>query len=56
MRSTRTNLVATAVAAALMISPIVIVLLAVLGTAIYIGLIEKHHGHASFPGTPISPN
>jgi hypothetical protein len=36
--------------------PVVVVLLAVLGTAIYIGLIEKHHGHASFPGTPVSPN
>ena len=36
--------------------PVVIVLLAVLGTAIYIALIEKHHGHASFPGAPISPN
>jgi len=36
--------------------PVIAVLLAVLGTAIYIAFIEKHHGHATFPGGPVSPN
>jgi hypothetical protein len=36
--------------------PVIAVLLAVLGTAIYIAFIEKHHGHATFPGAPVSPN
>jgi len=36
--------------------PVIAVLLAVLGTAIYIAFIEKHHGHADFPGPPpVSP-
>ncbi len=36
--------------------PVIIVLLGVLGTMIYIALIEKHHGHGTFPGGPVSPN
>lgn len=36
--------------------PVIIVLLGVLGMAVYIGLIEKHHGHGTFPGGPVSPN
>jgi hypothetical protein len=38
--------------------PVIAVLLAVLGTAIYIAFIEKHHGHANFPGPPppVSPS
>ena len=36
--------------------PVIAVLLAVLGTAIYIAFIEKHHGHATFPGGPVSPS
>ena len=36
--------------------PVIVVLLAVLGTAIYIALIEKHHGHATFPGGAVSPS
>lgn len=36
--------------------PVIAVLLAVLGAAIYIAFIEKHHGHATFPGAPVSPN
>jgi len=37
--------------------PVIAVLLAVLGTAIYIAFIEKHHGHATFPGAPpVSPS
>ena len=36
--------------------PVIAVLLAVLGTAIYIAFIEHHHGHATFPGAPVSPN
>ena len=37
-------------------SPVIVVLLGVLGMAVYIALIEKHHGHATFPGGPVSPN
>ena len=37
--------------------PVLAVLLAVLGTAIYIALIEKHHGHITIPGPPpVSPS
>jgi hypothetical protein len=36
--------------------PVIAVLLAVLGAAIYVAFIEKHHGHATFPGAPVSPN
>lgn len=36
--------------------PVIVVLLAVLGTAIYIALIEKHRGRATFPGAPVSPS
>jgi len=37
--------------------PVIGVLLAVLGTAIYIGLIEHHHGHITIPGPPpVSPS
>jgi hypothetical protein len=36
--------------------PVVIVLLGVLGMGIYIALIEKHHGHVTFPSPPpVSP-
>ena len=35
--------------------PVLAVLLAVLGTAIYIAFIEKHRGHVNFPITPVSP-
>ena len=35
--------------------PVIVVLLAVLGTAIYIAMIEKHHGHVTFPGGAVSP-
>jgi hypothetical protein len=36
--------------------PVILVLLAVLGTAIYIALIEKHHGHITIPvRPPVSP-
>jgi hypothetical protein len=36
--------------------PVVAVLLAVLGTAIYIAFIEHHHGHTTFPSPPpVSP-
>lgn len=37
--------------------PVIVVLLGVLGMAIYIALIEKHHGHITIPTPPpISPN
>jgi hypothetical protein len=36
--------------------PVIVVLLGVLGMAIYIALIEKHHGHITVPSGPISPN
>lgn len=36
--------------------PVIIVLLGVLGMAVYIALIEKHHFHGTFPGGPVSPN
>jgi hypothetical protein len=35
--------------------PVIAVLLAVLGTAIYIAFIEKHHGHVTIPTQPVSP-
>jgi hypothetical protein len=37
--------------------PVVIVLLGVLGMAVYIALIEKHdHGHITIPTPPVSPS
>ena len=36
--------------------PVIAVLLGVLGMAIYIALIEKHHGHITIPTPPVSPN
>ena len=37
--------------------PVIAVLLGVIATAIYIAFIEKHHGHADFPGPPpVSPS
>ena len=36
--------------------PVIAVLLAVFGGAVYIAFIEHHHGHADFPGAPVSPN
>ena|SRR3982751_6325932 len=36
--------------------PVIAVLLAVLGTAIYIAFIEKHHGHVTVPTGPVSPS
>ena len=36
--------------------PVIVVLLGVLGMAVYIALIEKHHGHVTFPGGAVSPN
>ena len=36
--------------------PVLAVLLAVLGAAIYIAFIEKHRGRVSFPFTPVSPS
>jgi hypothetical protein len=35
--------------------PVIGVLLAVVGTMIYIEFIEHHHGHGTFPTTPTSP-
>jgi hypothetical protein len=37
--------------------PVIVVLLGVLGMAIYIALIEKHHGHITIPAPPpVSPS
>ena len=37
--------------------PVIVVLLGVLGMAIYIALIEKHHGHITIPTPPpVSPS
>lgn len=36
--------------------PVIAVLLAVLGVAVYIAFIEHHHGHITIPTGPVSPN